>query len=68
MAGFALNRKVFLPINNVFELGRRGVRKELVALRGKDGGDEGEVAYLTMMCIRLLDKCMRSKKWLKKEK
>jgi hypothetical protein len=28
-------------------LGRRSVRKELVALRRKDGGDEGEVAYLT---------------------
>ena len=44
MASFALNRKVFLPINNVFELGRRGVRKELVALRGKDGGDVNENA------------------------
>ena len=57
-----------MSIIKVFGLRRRAVRKELVALRGKDGGDEGEVAYLIMMCIRLLDKCRRSKKWLKKEK
>ena len=31
-----------MPINKVFELGRRAVRKELVALRGERIGDEGE--------------------------
>jgi hypothetical protein len=34
--------KFFMPINKVFELGRRAVRKELIALRGERIGDEGE--------------------------
>jgi len=34
--------KFFMPINKAFELGRRAVRKELVALRGERIGDEGE--------------------------
>jgi len=31
-----------MHINKVFALGRRAVRKELVALRGERIGDEGE--------------------------
>ena len=31
-----------MPTNKVIELGRRAVREELVALRGKRIGNEGE--------------------------